>query len=225
MFLRFSRVFPLTTLALLLGTTAQAQTLIYNNGSFATSNALPIDGQSIADDFTLGSSQSFDSVRVWLTDAAAPNNLLNAFSGTLSWRIYDNNAGMPGTSIASGTTSTVGLTDTGTNVFGFRIFQADFSIPTQSLGAGTYWFRIKENGLNAASDGTNLFWLNSASSTGFATQASAVINPTAWATASSINRAFQFYSTVSASAPEPGTLAFLTLGGTLVLVKRRRRQS
>ncbi|WP_309712023.1 PEP-CTERM sorting domain-containing protein [Armatimonas sp.] len=36
-------------------------------------------------------------------------------------------------------------------------------------------------------------------------------------------QALNFSTSVSSSAPEPGTLAFLALGGTLVLVRRRRK--
>lgn len=219
----------LVTLALLgvatLPNAARAQTLIYDNGSFGTAGATSITAFSLADDFVLSSSSTFDLVRVWLMDFNTPMNTLEQFSGTLSWQIYNNNAGLPGTTLSSGTVSgaQITTTDTGANLSGNSIFQLDFAIPSQTLSAGTYWFRIKENGLNDDNDSSSVLWLASSAATGFETQLSGtVVNPTTWNSASPNNRAFQFYSSSSSVAPEPGTLAFLMLGGTLVLIKRRR---
>ncbi|WP_309707667.1 PEP-CTERM sorting domain-containing protein [Armatimonas sp.] len=200
---------------------AHAQTLIYTNGALSTGNAKNISSASIADDFVFSSTRSFDQVRVWLMDTSAPNNTLNNFGGTLSWLIYNNNAGLPGTIFASGTTSAVTLTDTGLK-FGstFSIFQADFSVPSQTLTAGTYWFRIRENGITDGADFTSTFWMDSGSSTGFQTVAGNGVNPTTWGNNGATNRAFNFFAS---SAPEPGTLPFLALGGTLVLARRRRK--
>jgi hypothetical protein len=204
---------------------ARAQTLVYDNGTFATTQAYNISAASIADDFSFSSSQTFDQVRVWLLDATPPNNTLNAFSGTLSWLIRSNNAGSPGSVLSSGTVSggAITQTDTGVNATFYRIFQIDFAISSTTLTAGTYWFQIKENGLTDPTDGSPVAWLDAGSSTGFATKFdSDPVNPTTWTAGSDAkNRAFQFFAT---AAPEPGTLALLAIGGTGLVSRLRRRK-
>lgn len=229
------RLTSLATLALLAALAAphaaQAQTLIYDNGSFSAGiSAINITSSSCADDFVFGSTQTFDSARVWISDNFGVATLLDGFSGTLSWEIYSNNAGTnkPNSPVLSGTVSGAGLslTDTGVDAFGRRIFQADFSLGSQSLGAGTYWFRIKENGLSDSADASSVFWEPSGASTGFQAQGSGtVVNPAtgSWFNTSSANRAFQLYAASGGTAPEPGSLALLALGGVVVLTKRRRK--
>ena len=226
-FLSVATCLGIATLAAL-PKTAQAQTLIYDNGTFATTNAYQITSFATADDFVFGSTQTFDKVRVWLTDTTAPNNTLNTFSGTLSWLIRSNNGGIPGAVLGgnSGTVSGAAITqaDTGVDIFGFRIFQLDFSLPSTTLGAGTYWFQIKENGLSDPDDGSEVLWLNAGTSTGFNTKLdNNPVNPTTW-TAGGVaeNRAFQFYASSGGSAPEPGTFALLALGVVGGIVARRR---
>jgi hypothetical protein len=222
----------LTTLALLgiatLPRVTQAQTLIYDNGTFAPVNALSITSSAIADDFVFVSTKTFDQARVWVLANSAPNSL-NGFSGTLSWLIRSNNAGIPGGVLSSGTVSggAITPTNTGVDLFGFRIFQLDFGISSTTLTAGTYWFSIKENGLTAAADGSNVFWLDSGSSAGFDTRTDDnPVNPTLWFPPSPGigDRAFQFLGPAVSSAPEPGTLALLTLGSVALLARRQNRR-
>ena len=63
---------------------------------------------------------------------------------------------------------------------------------------------------------TNFFSINIAN--GARTAIGTVIGPN-----STINRGLAYVASVSSSAPEPGTLALLALGGTLVVVRRRRK--
>ncbi len=51
-----------------LAPTAQAQTTVYNNGTFGTANALTITDLTLADDFVLASPTSFDAIRFWAVD-------------------------------------------------------------------------------------------------------------------------------------------------------------
>lgn len=202
---------------------AQAQTLIYDNGSFVTSNARGISDFAVADDFTFSGTQTFDQGRIWLLSTASSS--LGSFSGTLSWLIYDDNAGKPGSVLFSGTNSGAAITrtDTGANAFGGRIFQLDFPIASTTLGAGTYWFRAKEGALGDLGDGTTVFWMDSPSVTGFSSQQDTdELNPTSWGSIGR-DRAFQLL-TSSSSAPEPGTLALVALGAVGGIVARRRRK-
>jgi PEP-CTERM motif len=206
---------------------AQAQTLVpmVGGGAFVPFSALDITARAYADDFVFSSPQTFDQARVWLLDFSGDVALLDGFSGDLSWLIYDNNAGVPGNVLFSDTVSGAGITqtDTGVDLFGFRIFQLDFSMPSTTLGAGTYWFRIKENGPTDDFDGSDVFWLNGdGGGTGFDTMFGAPpLDPTGWTSQVPENRAFQFFASSSSAAPEPGTFALLALGMVGGIVARR----
>lgn len=196
---------------------AQAQTLIYDNGTFSTGGSAQgyqITSFALADDFVFTSTTSFNQARVWLVG-------LSNFSGTLSWLVRANNGGIPGSTLFSGTVSGASITLTSTG-FG-TVTQVDFPISSTTLGAGTYWFQVKENGLTDLSDGSEVGWFDSVSSTGFDSKGDPdEVNPSTWTGSVPANRAFQFLSSsVGASAPEPGTLAFIALGGVLVLIQRR----
>jgi PEP-CTERM motif len=232
-FTRHKRL-ALSTLAMLTLSTlpqvAHAQTMIYDNGTFTPSGGNNITSTASADDFTFASTQTFDQARVWLMDTSLPGNTIEQFSGTLSWFVYTNNAGKPGTVITSGTVSGASITtvDTGvdfsTTVGSFRVFQFDFPVSSTTLTAGTYWFRVKENGLTAPNDGSQVFWLNSGSSTGFGTRADTnPVTPSTWIFNNPTDRAFQLLG--STTAPEPGTMALIAVGGMGFVARLRRRKS
>lgn len=218
--------------------TAQAQTAVYNNGTFTgATNARNISGFAIADDFVLASPTSFDAIRFWALDTAP--GLLGSFSGDLTWFIYSGSAGSPSPNaipstniIASGTVSggAITITNTGSLLGGnpnFEIAQLDFAIPSQNLAAGTYWLRLKEGTASSTNDGSLVFWLQTgAAITGNGFRADGnVVTPTTWGangTSTTNDLAFQLLSG-SSSAPEPGTLALLALGIIGGVVARRRK--
>lgn len=218
-----------------LPTTAQAQTLIYDNGTITGGdNGLNITAFAIADDFVFDSTQTFDQVRVWIFDNTLPNNTLNAFSGTLSWLIRSNNAGIPGAVLGgnSGTVSGAAITqtDTGVDVLaGYRVFQFDFSIPSTTLGAGTYWFQIREGNLGTFGDTSHVFWLDTGNiNTGFAPKAdNNVRTPTTWSfpTGPKPNRAFQFLGPSNVTPELPGLALVVPALLPVALVALRRRRS
>ncbi|WP_309714299.1 PEP-CTERM sorting domain-containing protein [Armatimonas sp.] len=220
-----------------LAPTAQAQTTVYNNGTFGTANALTITDLTLADDFVLASPTSFDAIRFWAMDGNP--GLLGDFSGDLTWFIYSGSAGSPSpnaipstTIVSQGTVSggAITITDTGSVLLGdpdFEIAQLDFSIPTQNLAAGTYWLRLKEGTAISTSDGTDVSWVDTGAANtgnGFRSDDNEV-TPTTWnfnTTSTTVDLAFQLRSS-SAAAPEPGTLALLALGVVGGLIARRRK--
>jgi hypothetical protein len=216
--------------------TAQAQTTVYNNGTFGTVNGRDISDFAIADDFVLASPTSFDAIRFWAFDI--PAGLSGNFSGDLTWFLYSGSAGSPSPSaipsstiVSQGTVSggAITITNTGSLVAAnanFEIAQLDFSIPTQNLAAGTYWLRLKEGTASSTNDGTTIFWLQTGAArtgNGFRSDSNEVA-PT-WgssATSTSVDLSFQLLSG-SSSAPEPGTLALLALGIVGGVVARCRK--
>ena len=222
---------------------AQAQGIVYDNGTFGVTGAIQISNLATADDFTLASPTSFDAIRFWAMDNSF--SLFDNFSGNLTWYIYEGSAGSPSpnaipsiTILSQGTVSgsDITITDTGSLLLGNprgQIVQLDFSIPTQNLAAGTYWLRLKEGTDSSGFDLTPIFWISTGAANtgnGFRTDADEV-NPTTWDTGGSTTTssssgtsttsdlAFQLIST----APEPGTLTLLALGVVGGGVAKRRK--
>ena len=162
---RFTVLAATLAVAALIAPAARAQ-VVYDNGIFdATSDRTNITTSASADDFFVDGSLTFDAIRFYAMDVS--DDLLQNFSGTLSWFIYESDGiaptAKPSTTLASGTVSgaDIAIASTGVALGGnpnFVVAQLDFDIPTQTLGTGTYWLRIKEGGLTSAGDGTSIFW-------------------------------------------------------------------
>jgi len=151
--------------------------LIWANGVFAsptvfdqssvtaaTIGALNISDFVIAEDFTVSSTATLTGLRVWLADArlTSDNGVLDNFGGTLSWAIFANSAGSPGTLLASGFDATPVLTDTGFNGTGGTVagdvVTADLDLGGPTLAPGTYWLGLHEGTWASAYDGSVIFW-------------------------------------------------------------------
>jgi PEP-CTERM motif len=216
-----------------LASSAQAQGIVYDNGTFT--GAISASSMSIsaaADDFTLTSPTSFNGIRFWAMDTNV--GLLENFSGALTWYIYEGSAGSPSPNAIPSTTilsqgtvsgSDITITDTGSLLLGdprFVIAQLDFLIPTQNLAAGTYWLRLKEGTDSSRYDLTPILWIRTGATIGNGFRLDRnVVTPTTWdsvGTSTTTDFAFQLIS-----APEPGTLALLALGMVGGVVVKRRK--
>lgn len=216
---------------------AQAQTVVYDNGSPTGTDARNISDFAIVDDFEVASSLTFNAIRFYAMDV--PPGLMGDFSGSLHWYLYSGSAGSPSpNAIPSASPFTQGfvtggsitVTNTGNVLNGLpsrEIAQLEFSIPTQTLGTGTYWLRLKEGSGALGFDGTPIFWVQTGAvitGNGFRSDPSEIA-PSAWnqdGTATTVDLSYQLLFTGS-SAPEPGTLALIALGMLGGIVARRRK--
>jgi hypothetical protein len=112
-----------------------------------------------ADDFTLASPSQLTAIEFW---AVGNPDFLSAFSGTVSWAIYDDASGLPGTVLLSGISSSTATLDTGIpNFFGDRydvIFDLESPV---ALEANTkYWLEIHEGPTLTSNDGTEILWVS-----------------------------------------------------------------
>lgn len=129
-------------------------TVLWDQLNFTTNNSANITAFTHADDFVLQNASTLTSLSAMLTDDVSNNNgVLDSFSGTLSWGIYSNNAGSPGTLLFSGE-GTPTLTDTGQQDFyNNDIVRADLTFTTAVvLDAGTYWLALHEGAWGSPSD-------------------------------------------------------------------------
>jgi hypothetical protein len=236
-FLSFLGSLALLSLALVCPVTPAHAQVVYDNGSYEGAiSCANFTNFALADDFTVGSSLTFDAIRFYAVESSA--NLMDLFSGTLSWAIHTGSGVTPnaipgGTTVASGSTDLVSVTDTGAIWGGSPIYQIarmEFAIPTVTLPAGTYWLRIKEGLPDSSDDGSWLFWVESGETvTGDSYRMdSNEVSPSAWNVVSGNPNADLSFamlnSQANAAAPEPGTLALIGAGSGLVgLVARRKR--
>ncbi|MCB1510711.1 MAG: cadherin repeat domain-containing protein [Hyphomicrobiaceae bacterium] len=135
-------------------------TVLWDQLNFTTITSANITAFTHADDFVLQNASTLTSLSAMLTDDVSNNNgVLDSFSGTLSWGIYSNNAGSPGTLLFSGE-GTPALTDTGQQDFyNNDIVRADLTLTTAVvLDAGTYWLALHEGAWGSPSDASVVWW-------------------------------------------------------------------
>lgn len=146
--------------------------LVWDQGTFGAGSSSNLSSRILANDFTLTSAAQLTSIRVWMSDGAANNNgILDNFGGTLSFAIYTNNSGAPGTLIYSSSASVAGgtltLTDSGANESGsYDIVRADLSVAGgQTLAAGSYFVVLREGAWGSPSDDSAVWWNTSTAGT------------------------------------------------------------
>jgi hypothetical protein len=128
---------------------------IFDNGAPNYSNGREMTYWTEADDFTLDESTTLGSAQFSLLDT---NGGLNLWDGSLSWWIYVDDGGMPGTLHANGYADQLDVTfDQEVNGWDFYDFSFEFGDGGVNVSGGTtYWLA-----LHAALDWTNrddLYW-------------------------------------------------------------------
>jgi hypothetical protein len=118
-----------------------------------------------ADDFVLAENSPVAAIRFW---AIGNSSFASAFSGTLSWAIYSDNASVPGVVLASGIGNMIKVSDTGVpNFFGNRYAVTFNLVSPVSLSANTrYWLEIHEGPTLTTNDGTEILWVSGTGSVG-----------------------------------------------------------
>lgn len=216
-------------------TTARAAT-VFDQSGIDPSNSYDISGFVYAEDFQLTVPLTLRSFKVYLVDNQANNNgVLDSFSGTLSWALYNNDAGPPGSIsppgsiIASGSASgsLLVLTDTGMqDNFNDDIVlaHANFAIP-QALAAGTYWLAVHEGTWQSPSDGSPIWWSKSNGSfgSGIYVDVNETAPGTAWS-GGNVNERVAFALLDTAVVPEPTAASLFGVAGLALLARRRREE-
>ncbi len=130
-------------------------------GAVHTQSGGNISSYVSASDFFIAGSRRINSLDAWLGDAGPENGQLDFFSGALSWAIYTNVAGEPGTLVASGVDTSPALTDSGFNfTSGGDIVRARIELtPAPTLASGTWWLALHEGPWGSAADGSNVYWV------------------------------------------------------------------
>ena len=116
---------------------AAGPTVVWDESRFVTLSSNNITDIAMANDFLLRGARSLSGFTAWLSDNVADDDgVLDSFSGTLGWAIYSNNAGQPGTLLASGQDAAPTLTDTGVqDASGCDIVRVDVGFPSAVVAA------------------------------------------------------------------------------------------
>lgn len=213
----------LSLLATLLAATATLApaAVIFANG---TPNETQAQSRSIspfrsADDFTLASSSTIDSIRFWMiaTD--------QAFAGTLSYAIYQDASGALGSVVSSGSFTNVPpvfLSAIPVNIH--NNYLVDLNLPSSlSLAAGTYWLELHDGATLTTNNNAEVYWAVAANGPGNARQSQVPTVPTGQTTNA---LAFSLYGNVNtappSNVPEPSTIT-ISLAGLIALGLLRRQ--
>ena len=195
---------PLVPLCLagMLGPTAQADVIVYDNGGPNQHGGSDMTDFLQSEDFTLTQKTTITDVHFWNLQLQASD-----YKGSLYWAIQADAAGAPGAILASATTSAVTRAATGLkDISGiYSEFADSFDITATTLNAGTYWLTLHDGAITD-SNFADFYWewtADNGNSQGFD-----LVANTGWNAALSEN-AFQL------SVPEPGSILLLVtiLGG------------
>ena len=197
--------------------------LVYDNGTPDLKNGFDMTAFREADDFTLASASTIAGISFW--SVPANGNFAGSFDGSVTWAVYNDAAGSPGTLVSSATVNSVPFTATGTDVQGnsnFPVFQLDVTLAAPlALSAGTYWLELHEGASLTANDGSPVFWVTSGNGVLKGSSSESALLSALPSSSNASDLAFQLFD---ASVPEPGSWV-LVAGGLLTLlgVSRLRR--
>ena len=202
----------------LLAVPGRASTVLFDQTPTNT-NSFSITEFRLADDFAL--TEPINTVTDLLfyytySEGGSPSDL-----GAVTYAIYTNSAGALGTVIDSQTIAGGSVTRTGQSTLCPTCASATFSIAPLPLAGGTYWLELHNGTSLTDSSGFEIGWGAVDDNTDLiARYNGSGMTPDTPVDSSGFNQyAFQVFGT---TVPEPGTLALLAVGLSILFVKARR---
>ena len=196
--------------ALLIAQAAHASVIFDNGGPNQ------VDGNEMTewiqtDNFMLAASDTITSATFWDLESAG------AYQGSITWIIYADNAGIPGTQLATGS-ATLTQVATGNSFEGLTEYQDTFALSFAALGSTTYWLGL-HNGPLTTTDRDGMYWETTATGNAPTGEEFDLQSGGPW---NNNGNEHAFNLSDGASAPEPGTILLIGCGLTgLALVRRR----
>lgn len=139
-----------------LASSAACAATVYDNGAPDRSWGTQMSEFQVADDFQLAAGQDISSITFWSLQASAAD-----YSGQLTWGIYSDAGGSPGSLLQGSTLSLAGVATGQSSGFGYQEYRFDIGV-SFSLAAGHYWLAL-HNGPAGLTTPTDMLWGTSGS--------------------------------------------------------------
>lgn len=211
----------LSLLATLLAATSALApaAVIFANGTpdETTANSRSISLFRSADDFTLASASTIDSIRFWMTATD------QGFAGTLSYAFYQDANGALGSVVSSGSfTNVTPLFLSAIPVNIHNNYLVDLDLPSAlNLAAGTYWLELHDGATLTTNNDADVLWAVAANGPGNARQSQVPTIPTGQTTNALAFSLYGNLNTAPTSVPEPSSIT-ISLAGLIALGLLRR---
>ncbi len=193
-----------------LASTAASAATAFDNGAPNQSWGTQMSEFRVADDFQLSAAHDISSITFWSLQASAAD-----YSGQLTWGIYSDAGGSPGSLLQGATLSLAGVATGQSSGFGYQEFRFDIGV-SFSLAAGHYWLAL-HNGPAGQTTPSDMLWGTSAAAgpggvyhDGFGW----------WETGN--EQAFLLGGAISHAVPEPASALLFAAGLAAVGGLRRR---
>ena len=179
--------------------------LLYDNGSPNQADGNEMTAWIQAEDFNLTAGATITGVRFWDFTYGG-----SGYNGSITWQIYSDSNGQPGTVLASGNTAAVTRTPTGVNTYFGPEMQDDFSVGSVNLNPGTYWVGL-HNGPLTHDSRDELYWeTTDINSTTAGNEDAAPFGDKSWYN-NGQEHAFELYGNTE-QVPEPSIMLLLGAG-------------
>lgn len=176
--------------------------VIYNNGSPNQTSGNEMTEWTQTEDFTLNTTQTIAGVKFWDFQKA------DSYNGSISWFIYSDKSGIPGSILDQGNVTDV-RTSTGKTVFSsYSEYENDFSTGNLTLGPGTYHLGL-HNGPISDTSRAEFYWETTDSNPTPTGEEADLRSKSSWRN-NSEEHAFELLGTTA--TPEPGSFLLFGLG-------------